>query len=154
MGTDCCSCTSVIQTSCAGWCRHSPSASWSDIPSCQGCTRSEACTCSNWCNNVPANSWETVPDCCGCHAGVPSKLPQRRLQLQSRLRQESPQHQVLHGKQPLLAMQMLLAARKVLMVIVVQLQQGLCSDVAQSAERLEAIMSLRVSARWSHLNSR
>ena len=54
---------------------HSPSPSWSDIPSCQGCTRSEACTCSNWCNNVPANSWETVPDCCGCHAGVPSNLP-------------------------------------------------------------------------------
>merc|ERR1712014_147327 len=53
-----------------------------------------------------------------------------------------------------LAMQMLLAARKGLMVIVVQPQQGLCLDVAQSTERLEAIMSLRKSARWSHLNSR
>jgi hypothetical protein len=66
--------------------------------------------------------------------------PQRRLQLQSRLRQELRQHQVLHGKQPLLAMQMLLAARKGLMVIAVQTQQGLCLDVAQSAERLEAMM--------------
>merc|ERR1712151_549211 len=73
--------------------------------------------------------------------------PQRRLQLQSRLRQEFRQHQVLHGKQPLLAMQMLLAARKGSMVIVVQPQKGLCSDVAPGAERLEAMMSLRVSAR-------
>merc|ERR1711879_139009 len=66
--------------------------------------------------------------------------PQRRLQLQSRLRQELRQHQVSHGKQPLLAMQMLLAARKGLMVIVVQTQQGLCLHVAQSAELLEAMM--------------
>merc|ERR1712039_954189 len=73
--------------------------------------------------------------------------PQRRLQLQSRLRQEFRQHQVLHGKQPLRAMQMLLAARKGSMVIVVQLQKGLCSDVAESAERFEAMLSLRVSAR-------
>merc|ERR1712113_982789 len=69
--------------------------------------------------------------------------PQRRLQLQSRLRQEFRQHQVLHGKQPLLAMQMLLAMRKGSMVIVAQLQKGLCSDVARSAERFKV---LRVSA--------
>merc|ERR1712087_264516 len=73
--------------------------------------------------------------------------PRRRLQQQSRLRQEFRQHQVLHGKQPLLAMQMLLAARKGSMVTVVQLQEGLCSDVARSAERFEAMMSLRVSTR-------
>merc|ERR1712151_1215086 len=73
--------------------------------------------------------------------------PQRRLQLQSRLRQEFRQHQVLHGKQPLHAVQMLLAVRKGSMVIVVQPREDLCSDVARSAERLEAMMSLGVSAR-------
>merc|ERR1712039_418263 len=70
--------------------------------------------------------------------------PQRRLQLQSRLRQEFRQHLALHGKQPLLAMQMLLAARKASMVTVVQLQKGLCLDVARSAEQFEAMMSFRV----------
>merc|ERR1712190_62936 len=77
--------------------------------------------------------------------------PQRRLQLQSRLHQEFRQHQALHGKQQLLAMQMLLAAHKGSMVIVVQLQKGLCSGVARSAERFKV---LRVSARQSRLNSR
>merc|ERR1712187_733514 len=57
---DCCSCsgaTSGQSTSCAGWCRHSPSSSWSSIPSCEGCTGEQACQCSNWCENTPtANS--------------------------------------------------------------------------------------------------